>query len=672
MLDACQPQVDHDAPNSHDGSYHSNGTNEKHNEPPPLVAAFLVGMNPEWPYGRCSQGDVALCHAVRRFCRRYCDLYEKNNREDKANKLVQFVSEHDVTTVEALEDRLSSFLENIRAIRKSRNHGAIHLIFYLGGHGEPGYYCLPQDESAQNQSSKLRSSNRSSPRWCHREIVNHLDYSLTEPGDHVWMLVDTCYSGSFADVFREQSEPSSSTRPDRKRHDSVRGRRHRPPGHGIPLSSRPGVPNAPLLRSRANSELSYSILMSTARDSLAGPDWTLTDGWIQAMEGRLPRAMHNAPEGVTGEEATRTTQEVVDSIQDLIRRIKENEMQYLSVGPNDCSAQPFPFCFRNIATAANPISQLQAQSMDVKNVSTQLDSLTLEGDLTYSGVNPKNLSSQQIAHCVLARNGQYRDYSAYPAGTKLWILWEDHTRLYSATVLEDCDVPWESFYELPTRGNVTKHLLELPLPDMSGPMGPCIPVRWHKEQSYSFMPVRQCVAMPKHFPYRRRLPKLRMVRQQAQQAGRDEFHRMVSLTSSLPMDCLLRSFESAGKTLLLRWEDIRSEISLLSSSSSLVDEQFQFQWDPSRNKPWTSIYFSSTRRTEDPAGKMWKNVWLSSSIQSIDDLSMEVFISHLNYTERGSYCIISWNINETDLQATTTATELCVPIAFLRRAGETP
>jgi hypothetical protein len=118
-------------------------------------------------------------------------------------------------------------------------------------------------------------------------------------------------------------------------------------------------------------------------------------------------------------------------------------------------------------------------------------------------------------------------------------------------------------------------------------------------------------------------------------------------------------------------KDIRAAIPLALSSSSVFGEQWQVQWDPFKNKPWNSSYSSEIRRTDDASGKVWKNVWLPSSMQSVDDLSMEAFISHLQYTERGSYCIISWNINETNLQAPTTATQMCLPVAFLRRMQAT-
>ena len=597
-----------------------------------VVAAFLVGLNPEWPHGRCAVGDVALWHCWRRFFQ----CLEEDT--DTSSSLAQFVSEHDVTTVEALEERLISFLECLNAMRRSSSSKprAIHLLFYLGGHGEPGYFCLPKEVTPTQRRSATPTA--APARWCHAEMVHLLDRFLTAKGDHVWMLVDTCYSGSFADVF---PAPTISDDP------------HTVPGR------HQGKSASPSLRS-----LSYSILMSTARDAPAGPDWTLTEAWIQAMEGRLVHP-------VTGQSAT-TTRNVVDAIRVLIRRNKQNEMQYRSIGPHDFSSAPFPFCFRHSCRDAkiDPCDRSHnshsVPPCDVESITSRLAGFHMEG---HSVIRNPMLSPQQMAHCLLARNGQYRDYATYPTGTKLWILWEDHTRLYAAKVLEDSDMPWESFFKLPPSDEnvtTTPPQVELPLPEMSGPLGPCIPVLWLKEQTYSFMPVHHCVKMmPKRFPYRRRPPNVRSVREQARHAEREEFRRVVSLTSRLPMYCLFRSFESAGKSLCFRWEDIRKEVPW--TAASVGTEQWQFRWDSRAMESWNPHLSLNASRTDGAPESKWMNIRLTSSIQSIYDLEMEVFISHLNYPDSGSYCIISRSIDTESLQAS--VIQMCVPLSYLRRVG---
>jgi hypothetical protein len=441
--------------------------------------------------------------------------------------------------------RLRTFLNYIHQsrTRRARRQQSIRLLFYLGGHGEPGYYCIDQNPHQQQQllvckSSSAPSSSSSSSmgrdkcyrqnRWYYADIIHILDQKLNVPGDHVWMMVDTCYSGSLADVFQppqrhrqQQPTPATTPYPSSQKHNSTscypRWSGHRaPPAPPLPQQSTM-VPTEQNQRPSASATVSYYVLMSTTRDDVAGPEWTLTDGWIQAMAGTLPKLeLDHTGDGTHTTTATAGTnnsvlssQNVIDSIQDRIRRIKQNEMQFVWVG-NDSSSNstssnrncsknpihlndPFPFSFIPPTTALNDdqewcnrMENLQLSKHDY--VSTSAKNEASSEKLPGTNQRIHLLTSIQIAQCLLARNGQFRDYSTFTTGTKLWIMWDDdHTRLYAATVVKDQDLSWENFIDTADEDDNVNHSETtrwlLPNPKMCVGVGPCIPVLWHKEQS---------------------------------------------------------------------------------------------------------------------------------------------------------------------------------------------
>jgi Caspase domain len=505
----------------------------------PQIWVFVVGINNEWPYDRCWKGDIALQQAFRRL----------------TGTNVVFVGDSDATT-QHVRTQLHTFLQHMNESRSDggQQQQPVTVMFYFGGHGEQGYFCMAADK---HERTTIAESSDNETVWYHKEIVATLE-SYLRKGDSVWMLVDCCYSGSFVDAFAEH------------RHNTLQG--------------------------------SYCIVMSTHRDKTAGPDWTLTETWIQAMEGQLPNVSGSfARDGTTGQ--------VLRSTSGSIRRNKNNEMQTLLIGDGIHLDDPFPF--RILHSSSSTCLQRTSSSNSLRRSPPsrcrccwtafrccRIPSSAREGSFV-----------RQKAQCLFARNGQFRAYDV-PAGTRLWAMWEDHTGLYQGKVLEDDHVPWEKMMS-------GSSLLD----EYTGFMGPYVPVHWDIEKTWSIVPFSHCmfqnVANEAPPPFDR-------LRSQARLAARAELSRVTAelLPMGIAMECMMRSFHSAGKTFM--------------SANDVVGGTELLCWDREAK------------------------AWATATAETLNDCTVDVLATHLDHAEQGDYCIVKW---------TMTGHRSCLPKKHIRSAS---
>jgi hypothetical protein len=162
---------------------------------------------------------------------------------------------------------------------------------YFGGHGAPDGFCMVDDALCR-----------------HRDLVDLMETYLRK-GDACWFLIDCCYSGSFCKSLQQ-------------------------------------------LAIETELKGSYCCLMSTTHDTLAGPEWTLTESWIRAMKGKIPSNYKDVDGKIP------TMAQVVSFMSDQIARVKKDQMTTYICGDSFRPQEPFPFCIRN----RNILSCLQTKT----------------------------------------------------------------------------------------------------------------------------------------------------------------------------------------------------------------------------------------------------------------------------------------------------------------------
>jgi len=559
----------------------SEDSNNNEDYPKQNLFALVIGVNSEWPDGRCRAGDVALCRALRRLA--------TADNEDH----VILVADADATAPYT-HQQLVRLLE-----RMQQHNGEAAFVLYFGGHGLPGLFGMSEEEeeddgtttfplgddvnvegaesppgfggagdsssssSLSSSSSSSRSSSSSSSSssgnkraagrsrnnfYAFSDLVVTLERYL-RPQDRVWMLIDCCYSGNFVEALAHREDWKAAA---------------------------------------------YCVLMSTAPNFSAGGAWTLTESWIRAME----------EEGSDdGEGAVAlTTEQVLCRMRDEMKRVKNDSMRVLMIGEAIRLDAPFPFRIRATAATASSTNQLR-----------------------YSP--PPRLSALQQVQCRFAEQGQFRSYQM-PAGSLLWAMWDEDPVLYLAVVLSDDDpcLPWDRL--------VAKKCVDLM--EGEGTLGPFVPVRWVEEGTWSLISLSQCffIDCETNLDNIDTTPPsvTKSHRDHAKRAAREELQRMAS-PSSIPhaaadyrMDVMLRSFHSAGKTLQSAKDVV---------GSNTKQQQLLEGWDKEASR-WL------------PVAAVEDGLWHSS---------VEVLATHLDYQEKGVYCIVAWEA---------TGVQMCLPRVHIR------
>jgi len=489
------------------------------------------------------------------------------------------------------------------------------VVVYYGGHGKPKGFCM--DDGLCR----------------HRDLVELFETYLRE-GDSCWMLLDCCYSGNFCTFLQQRVSETGQ---------ALKG--------------------------------SYCCIMSTTHDEEAGgDDWCLPGAFVAAMEKRMSSQYNNVDSSENNEEWVPTIAQAVSYMADqhALRKMDRMTAYISGVRPDD----PFPFLTedrnssfslgRTLATRLNPFLRGGSSSnhgheslvphLDIQDLSVgdavyakwrggkptresiylmptwhratvigideskdrpvrlqfehptpfmtwecELESKDIAEELTfnyrYYNDTPTGI---QRAQRRMAKCGKYLDYSV-AVGTRVWGLWYDDDELYEGTILSDRDIPWK---------NLDKEHFEKKYP---GIVGPYVIVEWTEEETWTIVPL--CHLFIQEHPSDT-VPTVAEMRERAMIATEEE-----SALSATPMECLLRSFQSAGKTL----------------------------------RPAEEVLDGSTRLTcfwaED-------SEWYAAKPGKLRDNDLNVLPSHLCYKERGDYCIVRWDED---------GSQSCLPKNFIRR-----
>ena len=736
-----------------------------------LTAAFIIGNNSEWSHGRCLHGDIALYRIMNRF-----GILEEESRASsercgaRSSHWMEFLHEYDLQgqTAKQLQERLSHFLDRLNNHHLRRNDPppsssssssslssspevSIQLLLYLGGHGEAGYYCLSSNNT--DNYSKSDTSSDSSDNgdeiddscWYFHDIVALLQQKLRST-DTVYALVDTCYSGSFVHAFDPPLFHVNDREDDDDDEEEERGAGSRSWYNHIQL------PNDD------TSVPSFLIVMSTTADAIAGPEWTLTQAWIQAMMMMMVHdddATTNYHRDIDSDGAGTTppqqqppslphitVHDFVHTAHDMIHAAKHDDMQFLYVSPTDPRHPPMDLERTAFPFVISPIIKPQPRTVNYNDrLYCRFNELRQQCQVSFrkwngvsgichallrtclypnnrmhddpTSIDLRRLYHQMIAFRLLANNGQYRCYH-YAVGTKVWCMWEDETQLYLGTIIDDKDVLWSDF--LPT--NVTNdhsryrhHNNEpfrwatlLPNPDLCHGIGPCLPVRWDIEQTFSFLPVGQCYIVP---DVSTEPPDWHIVQEQALSTMRNVMQQQYTISSplSIPMDCLLRSFYSMGKELCFTSDDICRNIVLdgpeltkecdkdiscaIRHSSDIDALTFQITY-PHRYHYFLEHLMTNGRDAppEQPNKGHDKNhcgyhcsvQTVTSTIQSMHHVTEEILWTHHLWPDNGGatttfqYCVVQLvphGNGNTTTNMYDSPMYLCVPISSLRFATTT-
>lgn len=546
---------------------------------------FLVGVNDEWSKGRKEIGDIALCRCF---------------RMSVPESQIVFVRDSEATVYNT-QQQLERLLQGIQG-------GPCKVVVYFGGHGKPDGFCMADDILCR-----------------HRDIVDLIETYLRK-GDTCWFLIDCCYSGSFCTSLQQR-----------------------------------------VVETGGELKGSYCCLMTTTHDTQAGPEWTLTESWIRAMRGMIPSHYKDSKTSYVGHQWVPTTAQVVSFISDEIARVKKDRMTTYICGDSFRPDESFPFiikdkdtlsyldttstsvfgrCIRLRGGSHNKprlpphersvgdevyakwrggkptayssylmptwyLATVIALDVDCSfrvNFHCPTTSLTWEGTVDKDDVieelcfhyryYEESPSGIEKAQCYMAECGKYMTY-ALSVGTKVWALWDDHEVLYEGTIMSDRDLPWQEMEK-------TKFEEDYP-----GNVGAFVPVRWVVDEKWSIIPLGHCFAEDDSSDA---VPSVAEMRQRARIAEEQE-----STVSYTPMELLMCSFRSAGKT--------------LRPVEEVVDgAELMCFWAGSSE-------------------------WLSAAPGELDPNDLGVLASHLHYKEGGDYCVIRWE----------DGTQSCLPKKFLRR-----
>ena len=203
-------------------------------------------------------------------------------------------------------------------------------------------------------------------------------------------------------------------------------------------------------------------------------------------------------------------------------------------------------------------------------------------------------SQRRMANC-----GKYVDYSV-PVGTRAYGLWADEDVLYEAIIISDRDIRWKG---------IDKNHFEK---KFAGIVGPLVIVEWIDDDLWTIVPLCHLFIPRDSLDT---VPTATELRARAKIMTEEE-----SMISRSPMECLLQSFHSAGKTLVPA-ESVASSTRLLCF--------------------WA----------ED-------SEWYDAKPGKLHDDDLNILSSHLCYKESGAYCIVRWDED---------GSKSCLPKKFVRR-----
>lgn len=489
------------------------------------------------------------------------------------------------------------------------------VVVYYGGHGKSKGFCM--DDGLCR----------------YRDLVALMETYLRK-GDSCWYLVDCCYSGNFCSFLQERVAETGQ---------DLKG--------------------------------SYCCLMSTTHDEEAGGDeWCLPGAFVAAMEGRIPHQYNDSD--ANARDWVPTIAQAISFMADQHAVRKMDRMTAFICGSFICPTDPFPFTSgdsdsmfaigRNLVNRLHPL--LRGGSSHSMNDSLVPPRHLRVGDVVYAkwrGGRPENdsiyilpiwyratvtaidenndgndeslvhvqmeyptppmtweckvkmtdvtelmtfnyryyndtPSGIQIAQRRMAKCGKWLDYSV-PVGTRVFGLWYEDDVLYHGTIISDRDIPWKK---------IDKRHFEK---KYSGIFGPYVIVEWTEEENWTIIPL--CHVFVQENPSDT-VPSVAEMRSRAKIASEQE-----SKLSHAPMECLMRSFRSAGKSLVPAVEQLGDSTHL------------------------TCFWAEDSE-------------WYGAKPGHLNEDDLKVLTSHLRYKEAGEYCIVRWDED---------GSQSCLPKNFVRR-----
>lgn len=543
-------------------------------------------------------GDVGLLNAFLKIVPAHNVVHLSDDESQK------------ITSTKA-KDQLERLLQRIPDRKEP-----CQVVFYYGGHGKPRGFCM--DDGL----------------FRYRDIVELMETYLRK-GDSAWFLVDCCYSGNFC-TFLQQQEAET--------------------GHEL--------------------KGSYCCIMSTTHDEEAGGDeWCLPGAFVSVMEGNVP-SKDNTNKHVDGNGMTvhATIAEAISFMADRHALVKMDRMTAFISGPSISPHDSFPFAISASSDSTESPGKSLAKSIkkflrgssksNESSLLPQIEPFDLNGgDMVFAkwrGGRPTNDSEvyllptwyratvlnaigennvvrvqfehptppitweydvdmNDITHELnfnyryfndtpsgiqrnqrrMAKCGKYVDYSV-ACSTRVYGLWADEDVLYEAIVISDRDIQWKG---------INKNHFEK---RYSGIVGPYVLVEWIDDEEWTIVPLCH-LFIPKDSLDT--VPTATELRARAKIMTEQE-----SILSRSPMECLLQSFHSAGKTLV-----------------------------PAESFP--SSAHLSCFWAED-------SEWYDAKPEKLHDDELNVLSSHLCYKERGAYCIVRWDED---------GSKSCLPMKFVRR-----
>lgn len=496
------------------------------------------------------------------------------------------------------------------------------VVVYYGGHGKPKGLCM--DDGLCR----------------YRDLVALMEAYL-DTQDSCWFLVDCCYSGN-ACTFLQQR----------------------------------------VVETGQHLKASYCCIMSTTHDEEAdGDEWCLPGAFVAVMEGRVPRHYNDIESNGNDSEWVPTIAQAVSFMADQHATTKMDRMTAYICGPCIHPDDPFPFVIGGNDSAFSHGQRLVARSTPMlrgggsdshdappprmeqeplqdlkvgdavyakwrggKPTNDSIHLLPTWYPATVTAIDDDNAGSVRVkfeyetpkmtwdesdvkrgditgiltfnyryyndtpsgierAQCHMAKCGKYIDYSI-PVGTRVKALWQDDDVLYDGTIMSDRDLPWKK---------MGKHYFEEKYP---GTVGPYVIVEWTEEENWTIVPLCHVFVVPPQNGDS--TPTVEEMRNHAKTTIEQE-----SLLSHSPMECLMESLHSAGKTLVPAEQVVGG-----GGTTRLIGF-------------WA----------ED-------SEWYGGTPGSLNETDLNVLASHLRYKENGEYCIVCWNED---------GSKSCLPASFVRR-----
>ena len=523
--------------------------------------AFIVGVNQEWPEERCDLGDIGLSRCLRDHCKlpndNLVEVYD--DMATRSNVLM------------ALDSLLDHRNENLAKKQAHTNNGESSsssdvLLFYYGGHGKRTAFCS-QKHCVVN--GKLHTQ----PWIEHLEIINMFETKFK--GGTVLCIIDTCHSGGFGEaVFQRYVDNNKSLNVN----------------YGC-IMSVPPDDNAGMEWSMSEAFIRAfkgELLCSPPGGGHGGGCYYLSTKKgkhpIKSTMGSLSVTLPNTDNNADNEHKSiiPTWGQLLEYLSDEMGTIKADRLTtlFLGKGMEDGTFLQQPCIFgddyntSDVCTCATasiqrdetwmdpfrrecytvndgvyvkcsvgcPIGWFPGRIISIGSETMQIELFDVITKLHWTVTLPSTSKCLLLAglpfkfgfepqSCVnvitrMAKSLGYFDTSL-PRGTRVKVLWEEDGEYYKATTMSCDELVWK----------VVDLYSEIKV------IGPCVPIRWDEDDSFSIVPTSTCIVKntDSKGPEKSKSSKKKI--------SLAEKSTIVEANISTPMDAMMASLACQGKKL---------------------------------------------------------------------------------------------------------------------------